>query len=996
MGQLDPAAQRILNERNGAQAQPAQPAQPQAAPMRNGAPGVIQGPTRAPDPMEVEGNARDQRNFQEGLQNTDFSQVGQLRGEFRKLQSYSDYTTALGTLNSALTTSPDAQGDQSLITSYAKMLDPNSAVREGEFATTAGTENQFNQLRARIARELGVDGGGMLSEDGRRRVRAEMRNLVEQRFRPAYERDRADYTGLAQEYGYNPALVVGTDPFTSYETRFNEYFGQQQGGGNGAFVPVAGEAQQQPTQPELQNMTMRDMYPNGAELNMDTWGRDEPFDAMQYLQDTFGISQSDERRLVGALNSRMGDASFSADDVRRIYGALEMPLPTDADIEQIVNDVHAGSPFGGIDTSAAEAEYKGMLDQRISQGGGNPEATAAGVGQGAVQGITFGMGDEIRGIGGALNAAINGQSISGGYQAERDLARRENERAREASPVAYTASEITGGLVTGGVRAAPATMRAANPLGAAVREGAILGGAAGFGYGEGVGGSTVGAATGAVTGAVTGGALQKAAPLVGKGVNALRGKRPDAAEVMPVMQAGERRGLTVRRANVDPSVRGQRANVLQGDKREIIRSMEAQDAADMGAVLLRDTGGGRPRTRTETGEMAAGAIERQRAGMKTRAGALYTRADNAAGGVTIAAPRAVAAIDAEIARLERASASGNKAMIGFLREQRDELANGSTIAGLRDRRTDLRSQLTERNLDANRREAAMQKIYDELSADISQGLAQSGNKRAQRAYAEADRVWRERAEFTKEVREKLLGKRGDKAPGNVASAIKTMAASDPDRLRRFIDVLDPDELADFRATTAQSLGSDGNNRFSVATFLSNTSGGNGRTAPLMDPRSMRLVFGKEGMEAIADLRVIGKSMMDAADGTNTSNTGGIVRRATNGLRTLMYGALGLSEGGMTGGALAMGVGSLINKLGEGRSVRMLTNPDFTKWLRTLPNSNNPQAIDGAFDRLRRVASRNSVFAADVQALERQLIGAANDNAGNLSGVAANEDPEQQN
>lgn len=167
-------------------------------------------------PGERRDSERADREEGRAVQNTEFSNARQLRSDFSGLPSVSEYNAALGAYSSALNTDPTAQGDQSLITSYAKMLDPNSAVREGEFQTTAETENLINQIRSRFAKEFGQSGGGMLTDQGRMRMRGEMRNLVLNRFQPAYNRDRQYYEFLAQEYNFDPQVVVGPRAESTY------------------------------------------------------------------------------------------------------------------------------------------------------------------------------------------------------------------------------------------------------------------------------------------------------------------------------------------------------------------------------------------------------------------------------------------------------------------------------------------------------------------------------------------------------------------------------------------------------------------------------------------------------------------------------------------------------------------------------------------------------------------------------------------------------------
>jgi hypothetical protein len=176
---------------------------------------VVEQPTQQPQVIELpqtqrqqRESARTERQETREVDNRAFDEAQKLRTEYASREAVKTFEAAVGTYASAIGTAENAQGDQSLITAYAKMLDPNSAVREGEFATTAGTENTLNQIRSRIAKEFGLSQGGMLTPDGRDRIRAEMRNLVTQRFKPAYDRDRAFYSRLSQDLGVDPSLVL--------------------------------------------------------------------------------------------------------------------------------------------------------------------------------------------------------------------------------------------------------------------------------------------------------------------------------------------------------------------------------------------------------------------------------------------------------------------------------------------------------------------------------------------------------------------------------------------------------------------------------------------------------------------------------------------------------------------------------------------------------------------------------------------------------------------
>lgn len=165
------------------------------------------------NPNEVRREQKDdfqeERDFYTGREDRTFDNAKKFRDEFRSLPSVSEYQIALGTFNSAMRTGDNSEGDQSLITAFARMMDPNSVVREGEFATAAGNESAFAQLRTKIAKEFGFGSGGRLTPEGRERLREEMRNLVVNRFQAPYERDRIQYQRYAQMEGVDPYLVVG-------------------------------------------------------------------------------------------------------------------------------------------------------------------------------------------------------------------------------------------------------------------------------------------------------------------------------------------------------------------------------------------------------------------------------------------------------------------------------------------------------------------------------------------------------------------------------------------------------------------------------------------------------------------------------------------------------------------------------------------------------------------------------------------------------------------
>ena len=121
------------------------------------------------DPLTQTTTAEDVAGFRaEPEESTVFEDESRLRTEFNSLQSVKDFAirnSALGAIE-ASAQDPTAAGDISLIFAYMKMLDPNSVVREGEFATaqSAGSVPQtlwskYNQALTgeRLAPEVRED-----------------------------------------------------------------------------------------------------------------------------------------------------------------------------------------------------------------------------------------------------------------------------------------------------------------------------------------------------------------------------------------------------------------------------------------------------------------------------------------------------------------------------------------------------------------------------------------------------------------------------------------------------------------------------------------------------------------------------------------------------------------------------------------------------------------------------------------------------------------------
>lgn len=958
-------------------------------------PGVIPGRPKAPpqptpeSPFDIQTDARD---FETDRSDRRFDQTGKLRDDFQKLDFVREYPTVARQYSYALQTQPTPSGDQALIVAYAKMLDPGSVVREQEFDTTAAADSALGRTVSRLKRELGMEGGGRLSAEAREKVRQEMRTLARQ-YDTQYREARDYYTRMSSDFGINPEWVVGSDYSQTYADVIDKYW-EDKGTAN---------------DPEV-----RGGLPVGTDIEFNVDSPERAFDRNEYLQERYGIDANQEALATGFWNANRGNANLTVEAAREWYAGKGLAPPADPDLARAVEDAKAGKQFVGIDTEKAEAEYVGGLDKVLEQRGANPESISGAVGAKAAQGITWGALDEAAGIGGLISATIRGQNPIAGYQVERDVMRREQDRAFEAHPYIGTVAELAGGVLTGGagfrtpVRAGALSRQAAamgNPVRAqilqrqavrsAVGAGAATGALAGFNYGEGPVGSAGGALVGAGGGALLAGGAQAVAPRVAGLLDRRAIATPDQQDVLA---AGERVGVTVRPADIIPEVRNQRSVLLTREESgAAIRNAEAQDVDDAAAAVARDVAGGRATVnRDGVGAIGRTALERHGNATRDEARAQYTRAAQAAGNARADPQEAMARLANQIVRLEEAGENENAALITYLRGIGEDFARpgGLTIQAIRDKRTNLRSNIRQANLDVDRTEAIMLDVLDGASADIQRAL--SGNKRALDAYRRGDEIWRERAQFRQEVTRQLLGPRNQpRSDEAVATGITRLVRDDFARFQRMWNVLEPDEQADIAATYALSAGRDGSGNFSLQRFLTSTTGGGvlGKK-PDMSPRAMRLMFGDDGMRAIRDLQVLARAKGEAAAQTNRSNTGDIVQATGRGARNLLLAFIGASVGDISGAVVAPAAGSFFSRVGERRAVRLLLNPDFTRWLRQVPNTANPNHINRQFARLDSIAARTPGMAADVEAFKQALVGAVNDN-GAVSRVAAEpEDAEQ--
>lgn len=110
--------------------------------------------------------------------------------------------------------------DQALGVLFQKMLDPTSVVRESEYARTPEGASALSRVRA-IIPQLRKGGMGISDED--RQALYDMAAKFLDNAKVVVNKEIERYTGLAQDYGVDPNLVLGRNvkPFSTDSTNNN-------------------------------------------------------------------------------------------------------------------------------------------------------------------------------------------------------------------------------------------------------------------------------------------------------------------------------------------------------------------------------------------------------------------------------------------------------------------------------------------------------------------------------------------------------------------------------------------------------------------------------------------------------------------------------------------------------------------------------------------------------------------------------------------------------
>lgn len=892
--------------------------------------GPILGPApipKAPDPYQVqkdersEGRAEEDQDMQrqkfgQDISSTGFNQRDKLRSDYNALPAVKEYRVAVQSLAAALKRGEDGSGDTALIYDYVKALDPTSVVRETEVGMAASGASTVEAAAAKLKKEFGIEGGGNLPPEVRKRLKREIITSVIPRVKQ-YNQFRNQFEELANRNQFDPYEIVGNHDADPYVELFREYDKSNKIGDYATGAPPAipgAEKRAEPPQGPTGNFA--------STVNNDALGPGETF-----VFDESGVP----------VGIRAADGTISG-------------------YSQITDDV-------------SEREAREALE---GQGGMD---YATGGEAGLYRGLSLGFSDELAGLGAGINSAIRGEGFGEGYRRERDIERAAQDISREESGIL---PELAGGIlapagVLGTARNAGQFVRQGAALGgvAGVGEGegfadTLKKGAAGTVLGGVVGGA-ISQAPRLANAALQSPTGQRATGAITRSIDRVR--RPAGQLNQEVIDAGQRADVPVRLPDALPEARNAmavtEASPTAGEG--IRRTLNAD--ADLMQQRVRQVGGaGQALDNTDLGTTVQEAGLRYIANSRKQANTLYDRAERAAGDVQILPVQASLAIRRNINELAETGETTNGPAIQYLRDLNKDISRdgGMSIAALRNLRTNMRGQIDQRGLtrtDADRRVA---EVLDAASDDISRALA--NNPQARDAYRGADAFFREKQTFIKDVVQKFTGPRVNgetvsKSPEQAASTLRSMMQSQRGDSRRFqemVNRLDPEERADLAASVASQLGMNSKNEFGLDALARNTS--------KMNPRALKLLFGEDGARAIQDLRVLARAKADTLGGLNNSKSG-VVAAGTNQFKDLVLGAVGGGMVGVPGAMVGMAARAGLERLASGRAAKLLLNPDFTRWARQLPDRASPEVVERQFNKLNRILSREQDFLMDANAIQ---------------------------
>lgn len=876
------------------------------------------------------------------LSNEVFNQAGKLRDDYNQDPTIKAFTRALPPYIASLRGDNSPAADLALTYAFATMMDPQSAVREGEQQMQAGGDTLYGRTVARLQKELG--NGGTFRPEYRRELLQQLR-VRGAALRNVYDSVRRDYESRAQRGGIDPRDVLPADPAGQYGTQELELWAKQ------------GD------QDAAAELRKRD----GTELRFNDEARPETgyrFTGDQEAQIMQAITDGDRGQVVALMQRFSGNnAPPSAEQLKSIDTAI---TNAKAGGKVAIN-------YGMLDRQAQEnadrERYGSFLDQALKERKDSSiDATVRGIADTA----SFGLADELSA---AATTLFGGGTMKENLQRERAI----DEADRRVNFGPRITGQLTGGVLN-------PLGRGATTAGEFARAGALGGAAYGFGSGDTLASRSLNAFLGAGGGALVGYGVAKGTSALGDAASAIansparlaarEARAAEMANAQNVAGAAEAEGVRVSRGILDPDARNKVTflETTRGGGNTIHEGMTAT-ANDLEQGVARLGAGGTALTTEGAGGAIQGAGRRFIEQTGKRADRMYQRARTLSGDAKVTPAGAISELDQNIAALAE-TPDTNAPLINYLEGLKRDLSRegGISIDALRSLRTNMRGQIDERNLTSTPAERIVSTVLGKASDDIATALEGRGG--AAEAFRAADRFYAERMTYIDDVVRNILGNNrnplsAEKAFGRLSAMSRN--SGDGRRLAEIMRSASPEEARDIAATFANSLGRDTAGDFSPTLFVSQVE--------KLSPSARQTIFGKDGAKSIENLSSIAKEWRATSNNLNRSRTG-VARNYRSWLGSTL-GLIGGAAGFMGGGAGTAAMTGLAVKaatdggqaLADRLSAKALMSPEITKWLASAPRSSEPAAINAHIRKLGSIAARHPQLASEISAIEQTLVSA---------------------
>ena len=653
---------------------------------------------------------------------------------------------------------------------------------------------------------------------------------------------------------------------------------------------------------------------------------------------------TDEDRQRQAKMQTAYDKGASIETLNQIAQSMGLqPIP-EQDAAMLMDARQRGQR---VNISPFATGEQGLIEKGVSYAADSPPGAYF---VGAANGLTLGGLDEIAGMVGGEGAGERAQFAK--------------EYSRENSPIASMVGEVAGigalSVLPGG--AAIATGRGGVAAGGAygaldMNDNRLLGAGVGL-----AGGALANKYAPQITNALAG----VVNPAITRGKNVLASiaermpgaegravARQEVAQNADVIAAGQAENISVRQPDVRPSLRDQYGGAEASQRGgPVIQKAASEDAQAIANRLNEIGGGGTSKQGYNLGSETQDAVKVEKEALKDAKAAMYRRVSLQAPNFTGDSAPITKAIDDKIAGIKKTTPKGNETQIDLLTQIKDNLGEtGISVESLQANRGIVRAKMKKDNLSFTPQEVELLEVLDTAAIELEKTMKASGNDAAHATLQRANKMNREYIEFKRDVVKTIVGTNNQPvSPEQAAQRLLAMVkpGGSSDKFATIYKSLPADEKAGFKALIVENLGKNGKEEFSLPFLVTNLTDKN------TNIKSLREIVDADEFQSLMNLRTLANAKDKAMGGKNFSNTQRTQNNKPEGFGGMVRGLFGFAWGDVAGATAAIAGPTLAERIGTARTVKMLLNTDFSKWMVNLPNTANPRAIDAYLARLDRI------------------------------------------